>query len=254
MTARGRSSRATTARWVAAVAGALLACAGGAAFADRGPGGGGGSGGPGGGGGWHGGGGAPMRGSPGPGSSGNRDSGGWREAPRDSGGWRDGSRGPGDMPARGGSMGRGYYERSPGYVVRVPRYYAPPRIGFTVAILPPYYTTLWYGGLPYFYADGAYFMWRERERHYEVVEAPAGAASRAPASSPDDLFVYPKQGQSENQQSKDRYECHRWAVDQTTWDPTQPSGGLSQDESRAKRDEYRRAMSACLESRGYTVR
>ncbi len=36
--------------------------------------------------------------------------------------------------------------------------------------------------------------------------------------------------------------------------PAIVQGGLSQDESRAKRDEYRRAMSACLESRGYTVR
>lgn len=241
MTARGCPQR-RTARFAAVFAGALALAVGGAAFAQHGPG-------PGGGGGWRGGGGGggpPMRSEQGPGPGGGRDS----------GGWRDSRGGPSGGPSRESAMGRGYYERSPGYAVRVPRYYvARPRIGFTVAVLPPYYTTLWFGGLPYFYADGAYFMWRERERHYEVVEAPEGAeTSRAPASSPDDLFVYPKQGQTEDQQSKDRYECHRWAVDQTTWDPTQPAGGLSRDESRAKRDEYRRAMTACLESRGYTVR
>ena len=36
-----------------------------------------------------------------------------------------------------------------------------------------------------------------------------------------DLFVYPSQGQSQEQQSRDRYECHIWAVQQTGFDPTQ---------------------------------
>jgi len=33
-------------------------------------------------------------------------------------------------------------------------------------------------------------------------------------------FVYPKAGQSEQQQSQDRYECHQWAVQQTGYDPS----------------------------------
>lgn len=33
-------------------------------------------------------------------------------------------------------------------------------------------------------------------------------------------FAYPKAGQSEQQQSKDRYECHQWAVSQTGFDPS----------------------------------
>jgi hypothetical protein len=33
-------------------------------------------------------------------------------------------------------------------------------------------------------------------------------------------FAYPNAGQSEQQQSKDRYECHQWAVSQTGFDPT----------------------------------
>lgn len=33
-------------------------------------------------------------------------------------------------------------------------------------------------------------------------------------------FVYPKAGQSEQQQSQDRYECHQWAVSQTGFDPS----------------------------------
>jgi hypothetical protein len=35
-----------------------------------------------------------------------------------------------------------------------------------------------------------------------------------------DLFIYPSQGQSQEQQSRDSYECHTWAAQQTGFDPT----------------------------------
>lgn len=35
------------------------------------------------------------------------------------------------------------------------------------------------------------------------------------------LYVYPQKGQSAEQQKKDEYECHGWAVKQTGFDPTQ---------------------------------
>lgn len=34
------------------------------------------------------------------------------------------------------------------------------------------------------------------------------------------VFAYPSQGQSEEQQSRDRFECHQWSVSQTGFDPT----------------------------------
>lgn len=34
------------------------------------------------------------------------------------------------------------------------------------------------------------------------------------------MFIYPKNNQSQAQQNKDRYECHRWAVQQTGFDPS----------------------------------
>ena len=140
-------------------------------------------------------------------------------------------------------------------------------------------------------------------------------AARVDAGS-NDLYVYPKNGQSQEQQKKDRYECHMWAVQQTGYDPTAPQqapqqstarggqavrgagrgaalgaiggaiggdagkgaaigaavGGTAgvmrragdqrrQEEQRqqqaasqqAKRGEYNRALSTCLEARGYTV-
>lgn len=35
-------------------------------------------------------------------------------------------------------------------------------------------------------------------------------------------FVYPSKGQSPEQQKKDEYACHQWAVQQTGVDPTRP--------------------------------
>jgi hypothetical protein len=34
-----------------------------------------------------------------------------------------------------------------------------------------------------------------------------------------DLIVYPSEGQSEDQMAKDKFECQRWATDQTGFDP-----------------------------------
>ncbi len=36
-----------------------------------------------------------------------------------------------------------------------------------------------------------------------------------------DLFIYPTKGQSKDQIEKDKYECYRWAKDQTGFDPMQ---------------------------------
>jgi hypothetical protein len=36
------------------------------------------------------------------------------------------------------------------------------------------------------------------------------------------MYIYPTQNQSPDQQSRDRYECHIWAVQQTGVDPTNP--------------------------------
>ena len=37
-----------------------------------------------------------------------------------------------------------------------------------------------------------------------------------------DLAIYPSRGQSQQQQDRDRYECHNWSVGQTGFDPTRP--------------------------------
>jgi hypothetical protein len=66
--------------------------------------------------------------------------------------------------------------------------------------------------------------------------------------------MYPRNGQSAEQQASDRYACHRWAVAQTGFDPTQSQGGVPAEQSASKRSDYMRAITACLEGRGYTVK
>jgi hypothetical protein len=38
-----------------------------------------------------------------------------------------------------------------------------------------------------------------------------------------DVIAYPKAGQSQEQQSRDRFECHEWSVNQTGFDPNRAS-------------------------------
>lgn len=129
-----------------------------------------------------------------------------------------------------------------------------PPLGIFVPVLPPYYTTLYVDATPYYYADGVYYRWRREHAGYEVVEAPDDRKIDQEANVPEELFVYPKEGQSEDKQAGDRYECHRWASDQTGYDPTQPGGSVAAENHAAKRDDYQRAMKACLEGRGYSVK
>jgi hypothetical protein len=73
--------------------------------------------------------------------------------------------------------------------------------------------------------------------------------------STEKIFIYPRQGQSEELQTKDRFECHSWAVSQTNFDPTLSSAGDIPEALRNQmRADYRRAEDACLDGRGYTVK
>jgi hypothetical protein len=71
---------------------------------------------------------------------------------------------------------------------------------------------------------------------------------------PGQWFVYPSKGQSQEQQAKDRNDCNGWAASQTGYDPTLPSQGGSSDQAQTMSMDYGRAMSACLEGRGYAIR
>ena len=131
------------------------------------------------------------------------------------------------------------------FVVRAP-------IGARVPFLPAGYVTFYLGPRRYFFVNATYYLWDPDEYDYVVVDEPAGADAAMAAAEEegdaDGLFVYPSQGQSEEQLRQDRFECHEWAVSQTGYDPTLAAPG-----SKGRAD-YLRAMTACLEGRGYTVK
>jgi hypothetical protein len=186
--------------------------------------------------------------------------GGHAGAIRAGGGYGYGYRGGYGYGYRGGWRGYGYYGGwgwgGLGY-------------GLFFGALPLYYSTLWWGGVPYYYSAGDYYLWNAPAGKYVTVPPPPGMDGDAPGQPPGgtSLFAYPKNNQSAEQQASDRYECHRWAKDQTGFDPTQPGSVAAADAAKpgagsapmppaspGKRQDYLRAQTACLEGRGYSVR
>lgn len=127
-----------------------------------------------------------------------------------------------------------------------------PPIGLFVSFLPSYYTSFWFGGVRYFYGDDTYYVYDSMQRGYVVSRSPYGDDRDDNGNYNDqadqDLYIYPSRGQSEQQQSDDRYECHRWASQQTGYDP------VDANYDKDRRADYLRAMTACLTGRGYSVR
>ena len=80
-------------------------------------------------------------------------------------------------------------------------------------------------------------------------DSSSGGPYGGAASGGSDVYLYPRNGQSDEQTQKDRYECHSWSVNQTGFDPTRSS-----HQSSGSVADYRRAMIACLDARGYSAR
>jgi hypothetical protein len=159
----------------------------------------------------------------------------------------------------GAYWGGGYWRG--GYWPRA--YYG---LGFDwfLPVLPLAYATYWYDGLPYYYANDVYYTWNPDYNGYTATDPPPAAdpnggdtgSAVAPvdASAPmgpgpaataqpgadgsEQIFMYPKNGQSQQQQSADKQACQQWAASQAG---AQNPG------------DYRRAMLACVEGRGYSA-
>jgi len=129
-------------------------------------------------------------------------------------------------------------------------------------ILPLAYSTYWWGGVPYYYANDAYYTYDPSYEGYVATDpppvsdsgdssgsaqAPNGAQPSAQSSDPaqqggaGQIFMYPKNGQSVEKQSQDKAECQQWAAQQ--------AGQVAQNSS-----DFQRAMVACVEGRGYSAR
>jgi hypothetical protein len=180
------------------------------------------------------------------------------------GGWHGGGSAGGWHEWHGGWWGGHWWPHvwfHPGFVWFLP-------------VLPIGYATFWWGGMPYYYWNNLYYTWSPGDNGYVVTDPPPVAngadvaedatdsgggveyatppdqysRGASPAGSAADVYLYPRNGQSTEQTQNDRYECHSWAVNQTGFDPTRAG---QQSGSPA---EYRRAMIACLDARGYSAR
>ena len=177
-----------------------------------------------------------------------------------------GSYGYGYRPGWGGGYWHGGYWPSAYYGWSYP---------FYLAALPALYATYWWSGVPYYYVNNVYYTYNTADNGYLATDPPpvagdysddvnaaaaAGPDAAAQNATPPDvapagpqagLIAYPRNGQSDPQQSQDKFECHNWAKGQTGFDPTSQS---SSGATPGTRDAYGRAMAACLDARGYTVR
>ncbi|MFZ0498070.1 MAG: hypothetical protein WAU49_03155 [Steroidobacteraceae bacterium] len=200
-----------------------------------------------------------------------------------SGGFRAGGAFRGGGFYRGGFRGgyRGYYGyRGGGYGWGWGPAWG---LGFGVylATLPWYYSTFWWGGVPYYYAQNDYYVWDSDADEYEQVQPPPQVAEAAqgdqPVQSgrqqapngavteaPPQLYAYPKNGQTAQQQVMDKRECGRWASTQTGLYPATDAaantpgqgtatGNVGAPATAEQWQNYLRAESACLEAHGYTV-
>ena len=145
----------------------------------------------------------------------------------------------------GAGPGRYWFHGGVWYQPYGPRYrVVVPPVGLVIPLLPPAYVTVTIGGLPYYYANGVYY--RAVPEGYVVAAPPPEpvVAQVQPAPPPPppkaEPVIYPRNGQSPEQLEADRRECNRWAT-------TQPN-------AQADTSVFNRAVEACMDGRGYTMR
>ena len=143
------------------------------------------------------------------------------------------------------SGGYWYRPQGPRYVVVAPPY------GIRVHYLPDYAREVWVGGALFFLAAGAYYTYENSTQQYVVVEPPTAvpAPQPAPQGNGYDVVAYPANGQSPAQVQQDGYDCYRWAVQQSGFDPQ----AVTYAPAPAVVQAYRQAQGNCLSSRGYQV-
>jgi hypothetical protein len=144
------------------------------------------------------------------------------------------------------------------YVVAVPP------AGIVIPVLPPAYSVVWVGPTPYYYANGVYYV-AAAPNGYQVVAPPTEVVTAPPPGVPvpvpapvptptkpvggDGLFVYPRNQQTPLQAATDRHECDRWGQQQTGYDFERP-----ESTDAKKLPDFQRAVIACLDARGYSVK
>jgi hypothetical protein len=103
-------------------------------------------------------------------------------------------------------------------------------------------------------------VWDSSVDEYQAVNPPPEVVNHIATQQPvTDLFAYPKNGQSTQQQAQDKQECRSWAAAQTGSVPAQSSIASASPSpgspvAPASHEAYLRAQAACFEARGYSVK
>jgi hypothetical protein len=77
-----------------------------------------------------------------------------------------------------------------------------------------------------------------------IAQPPAGAPPQGRMAQAGQVYVYPRQGQSPQQQAADEATCNSWAS-------TQMGSGFDANQAVSS---FQRALAACLDAHGYSVR
>ncbi|MFL1549510.1 DUF6515 family protein [Pseudomonas sp. D47] len=143
------------------------------------------------------------------------------------------------------SGGYWYRPQGPRYEVVTPPY------GIRVQYLPDYAREVWVGSALFFLAAGSYYTYENATQQYVVVQPPTEVPTPQPAPQGNgyDVVAYPANGQSPAQVQQDGYDCYRWAVQQSGFDPRT----VTYAPDPAVVQTYRQAQGNCLTSRGYQV-
>jgi len=64
-------------------------------------------------------------------------------------------------------------------------------------------------------------------------------------------MAYPRNGQNQERQARDHYDCYQFGVAQSGYDPMRAGYGAA---GTGNQTEFERAQAACFEGRGYTVK
>ena len=161
-----------------------------------------------------------------------------------------------------------WYSPPPPVYYAPPAYYDPPviyRRSVTVAPLPstvvdsaPVYSTPPSSSTPSGSASNGVIELGPVDRPAQPLPKQEQSAPRASTAQPPTptqgqmalqaqaghVYVYPRQGQSAQQQAKDEGECNRWAS-------SQMGSGFDANQAVAN---FQRALGACLDAHGYSVR
>lgn len=113
--------------------------------------------------------------------------------------------------------------------------------------LPDDARPIWIGDQRYFLARDTWFM--ASGSHHRYTPVPAPREVQMVGANMFDIIAYPINDQDLRQQQQDRGLCHRWAIDQSGFDPT----NTLLPPSRMQTDTYRRALAACLAGKDYSV-